>query len=265
MSATNSIAALNDSHERVCAAVAAGRISAESLITLADAEANLALSLQAVPRDPVKHVRDVHAHAKRALQLAFDANPVAKVRSGSGFEFTLRKSLRRVHDHALDHLNQIEQWLAWQHRGAPPMPTDGWVGSRVTLNDDLAPLTQQELDAWQWRIDLAAHLLVLRAESLVEAELDWQPPDGGWTLRKSLHHVATGAIAYTIWFGSPLPDDAPARYAEAHRRVVAHVRHLTDSPLQDDALLFDDDIEPLTVGTAIAYVLKLETDMALAT
>jgi len=30
-----------------------------------------------------------------------------------------------VLDHALDHLNQIGQWLAWQRHGIAPTPTDG--------------------------------------------------------------------------------------------------------------------------------------------
>ena len=36
------------------------------------------------------------------------------------YTYTPRKTLRRVLDHALDHLNQIDQWLAWQPRRRRP-------------------------------------------------------------------------------------------------------------------------------------------------
>src|SRR2546426_11791439 len=67
--------------------------------------------------------------------------------------FRSRKALRRVLDHALDHLNQIDQWLVWQRDGVVPTPTDGWVGSSVTLPGDLLPLSSSDLDAWLWRVD----------------------------------------------------------------------------------------------------------------
>jgi len=41
-----------------------------------------------------------------------------------------------VLDHSLDHLNQIEQWRRWRRHGVVPTPTDGWVGSTVTLPED---------------------------------------------------------------------------------------------------------------------------------
>ena len=52
---------------------------------------------------------------------------------GAGrYTYTPRKVLRRVLDHSLDHLNQIEQWLRWRRDGLVPTPTDGWVPSTVT-------------------------------------------------------------------------------------------------------------------------------------
>src|SRR4029079_9517806 len=40
------------------------------------------------------------------------------------YTYTPRKSLRRVLDHALDHLNQIDQWPTWQRHAVAPTPTD---------------------------------------------------------------------------------------------------------------------------------------------
>jgi hypothetical protein len=130
-----------------------------------------------------------------------------------------------VLDHALDHLNQIDQWLAWQRHGVVPTPTDGWVPSTVTLPDDLLPLAQADLDAWLWRIDQAVRLVVQRAAGLSPAELDWLPPDGGWPLRRVLHHLARSERLYAAALDEALPDDAPShRYEEACRRLGEGVR-----------------------------------------
>ncbi len=251
---------LAESQARTRNAATAGHVLSDALFRLANAEASLALALHPVPRNPAMHVRTAHEQAQKLLQLAFEKSDAAAVSSGLGFVFTLRKSLRRVHDHALDHMNQIEQWLAWQHHNIVPTPTDGWAGSAVTLGEDHSPLSQQEFNAWLWRVDRVAALLTLRAQALSDTELDWQPPDGGWTLRKVLHHVASGAIAYSVWFESPLPNDAMERYVEASRRVQSQIQMLSDRPLPSDEMLYDDDIVPLTIDTATAHVLALESD-----
>jgi DinB superfamily len=123
-----------------------------------------------------------------------------------------------VLDHALDHLNQIDQWLAWQHHGVVPTPTDGWVPSTVTLPDDRPPLTQPDLDAWLWRVDQAARLVQQRAAALSDADLDWRPPDGGWPLRRVLHHPARWQWLYAGSLDDVLEGDAPFRYEQACRR-----------------------------------------------
>jgi hypothetical protein len=141
------------------------------------------------------------------------------------YTYTPRKALRRVLDHALDHLNQIDQWLAWQRRGIVPTPTDGWVPSTVTLPDDRLPLAPADLDAWLWRIDQAVRLVVQRASELSLVELDWLPPDGGWPLRRVLHHLARSERLYAAALDEALPDDNPSRrYREACRRLDDEVR-----------------------------------------
>jgi DinB family protein len=198
-------------------------------------------TLTPAPRDPVRHLEDAYARARRHLARltvhdpsrdvpAFmteelfsrltDAHPAPLTApAGVGrYTYTPRKTLRRVLDHALDHLNQIDQWLAWQHRGAVPTPTDGWVPSTVTLPDDRLPLTPPDLDAWLWRVDQAARLVQQRAAARSEAELDWRPPDGGWPLRRVLHHVARWQWLYAGSLDDALEGDAPSRYEQACRR-----------------------------------------------
>jgi len=129
-----------------------------------------------------------------------------------------------VLDHALDHLNQIDQWIAWQRHGVVPTPTDGWVPSTVTLPDDRLPLAAADLAAWLWRIDQAVRLVVQRAAGLTRAELDWLPPDGGWPLRRVLHHLARSERLYAAALDEALLDEDPARrYAEACRRLDTEI------------------------------------------
>jgi len=199
-------------------------------------------TLAPAPKDPVLHLEAAHATARQHLgrltghdpahevssvmtnELFFrltDAHP-APLTSPPGarrYTYTPRKVLRRVLDHALDHLNQIDQWLTWRRDGVVPIPTDGWVPSTVTLPDDRLPLDRRDLDAWLWRIDQAARLLHQRAAGLTQDELDWLPPDGGWPLRRVLHHVARSELLYSASLDEALPsDDAEPRYVEACRR-----------------------------------------------
>jgi len=207
-----------------------------------------AWTLAPAPRDPVRHLEAAHAQARSHLSRLLthdpsrevpaamtnelfsrltDARPVPLTAPGGvgRYTYTPRKALRRVLDHALDHLNQIDQWLAWRRHGVVPTPTDGWVGSTVTLPDDRLPLAPADLDAWLWRVDQASRLVVQRAAGLTEAELDWLPPDGGWPLRRVLHHLARSERLYAAALDEALPDeDPPCRYEEASRRLGEAVR-----------------------------------------
>src|SRR5437879_1817617 len=205
-------------------------------------------TLAPAPKDPVLHLEAAHATARQHLgrltghdpahevtsvmtnELFFrltDAHP-APLTSPPGarrYTYTPRKALRRVLDHALDHLNQIDQWLAWQRDGVATTPTDGWVGSSVTLPGDLLPLSSSDLDAWLWRVDQAARLVQQRARELTETELDWHPPDGGWPLRRVLHHLARSERLYAASIDEALAGDDPTgRYEEACRRLDETLR-----------------------------------------
>src|SRR5205814_2150124 len=68
-------------------------------------------------------------------------------------------------------------------------------------------------------IDQAMRLLVQRAAALGGDDLDWQPPDAGWPLRRVLHHVARSEVLYAASFDEALPEEPAARYAEADARL----------------------------------------------
>lgn len=236
--------ALADSRERVLRTARAGRHGAAALAHATGARMVAAWTLEPAPVDPVAHLESAHAEARKHLAHLIDHDPTVEVRStmtnqlflrltgsardGSSridysavetYSYTPRKPLRRVLDHALDHLNQVDQWQLWRRQGVVPTPTDGWVPSTVTLPEDRCPLTPSDLDAWLWRIDQAMRLLGQRAAGLGEDELDWQPPDGGWPLRRVLHHVARSEMLYATALDQGLPEDPLARYAEADSRL----------------------------------------------
>jgi hypothetical protein len=240
------------------------KTAANDGIVLAHATATRAVAawtLAPAPQDPARHVETAHAQARRHLVRLTRHDPAREVlavmtdelfvrwtdaRPGpltapagvTRFVYTPRKALRRVLDHALDHLSQIDQWLAWQHHGVVPTPTDGWAPSTVTLPDDRLPLAPADLDAWLWRIDQATRLVVRRAEQLSLAELDWLPPDGGWPLRRVLHHLARSERLYAAALDEALPDEDPARrYEAASRRLDDSVRAASEHG-RDESIVY---------------------------
>ncbi|HEX5165995.1 MAG TPA: DinB family protein, partial [Thermomicrobiales bacterium] len=96
-----------------------------------------------------------------------------------------------------------------------------WASSLVTFAEDRVPLDRAELDAWLWRIDLVVGMVAERASSLSPAELDWSPPDGSWSLRQTLNHLAAAELYYVRWLDEPLPDNPVARYTTASAMVAA--------------------------------------------
>lgn len=283
--------ALSASRDRVLFAGKAGR-HREALFAHATAGRIVAAwTLDPAPRDPATHLEATHARCRRHLERLLEKPPGAEVRSPMtnqlftrltqpadparrtridytkvrSYTYTPRKPLRRVLDHALDHLNQIDQWQRWRRDGVVPTPTDGWVGSTVTLPEDRLPLTASDLDAWLWRIDQASRLLVQRAASLGEEELDWQPPDGGWPLRRVLHHVARSEVLYASSFDEALPEDPAARYAEADTRlgerlIAARAR------AGDPSIVFPDPYGTFfTPEDVVAEVVTLERELVTQT
>jgi hypothetical protein len=210
-----------------------GRLDAERLKHLADLRAVAAFRLRPVPADPVEHVRAGYAFIRPHLE-RLAQHPSTKIASltnedGSVYHFRPRTVLRRVLDHALDHLNQIDQWVLWQEGGVEPDPTDGWASSAETLDEDGLPLTETDLTAWLWRIDITWHMLAERASRLSNEQLEWTPPGDDWNLARVLHHVSGGF--YVVWLDNPLPEDPSERFIEASRRLyhaIDEVAAVTD-------------------------------------
>jgi len=115
-----------------------------------------------------------------ATWLAWDGAPIL----GDGNVWTPVKALRRITDHLLDHLAEIDATLA----GQPTVP-DSWLGRTVTLDSDWARFTEGDLNEAANRLRRYAELYRIRLSQLPEADLD-RPRPGAWTIRQIAHHVS---------------------------------------------------------------------------
>lgn len=255
------------SYERTIAAARSGQVESDALRSVADLEAFFALNLTPMPVDPVAHIRVGYARTRPYLERLPRHDPTRIVpisaRDGYVYPMTPRKVLRRVLDHLLDHLNQIDQWVAWQDHGIVPVPTDGWAPSAVKLDDDTLPLTEADLSAWLWRIDLVVGLLTTRTSHLTPAQWDWQPPDGGWNLRRVIHHVAR-TYGYAAWLDEALPEEGEARYTEANRRLRDGFARLIAAPPPPDMAFYMAEGRQFTPTEAMRETLEAEEHLHIA-
>jgi hypothetical protein len=172
-------------------------------------------------RDPASLVPDAVDEVLRlaGTWLAWDGAP----RFGDGNAWTPHKALRRVTDHLLDHLAQIEALLA----GQPGVP-DTWHGRAVTLDSDWARFTEADLDETASRLRRYALLYRTRLGGLPADELDRSRP-GAWTLRQIAHHVA-GVTYYARQVGDLVSSLRSARLSRPSAglpRFGARARHRT--------------------------------------
>ncbi|MEO8971943.1 MAG: DinB family protein [Ktedonobacteraceae bacterium] len=253
------------SRTHILAQAKAGTVNIALLRRVADTEAEFTLALHPMPEDVVEHTRAAHAYARPYLERLLTHDPTREVFVDATHSYTPRKVLRRVLDHALDHLNQLEQWLLWQHQGVVPYPTDGRADSATTLEEDRFPLTSADLNAWLWRIDLVVELVAQRAGQLSLQKLDWMPPDGGWSLRQMLHHLASAEMYYAIWLDEELPEETVARYAEANRRFGEQVQQILPSLEHGDTAFFEAGaVTPTTIKHIVQEVLAAEHHLLFA-
>ncbi len=101
-----------------------------------------------------------------------------------GTVFTPQKAIRRITDHLVDHLAELEALLV----GADPIP-DTWHGRTVTLASDWAPFTEADLNEARNRLRRLGQLYALRLRSLDQQALD-APRGQAWTVRQIVERVA---------------------------------------------------------------------------
>jgi hypothetical protein len=113
--------------------------------------------------------------------MGWDGSPVYS----DGNAWTPHKALRRVADHLLDHLAEIECRLA----GRPTLP-DQWHGRKVTTDADFARFTEIDLDEATSRLAHLAACYQARLDGLDAQTLDHRPDEATWTIREVVHHVS---------------------------------------------------------------------------
>lgn len=119
----------------------------------------------------------------------WDGNPIeVPVEGEAPRTYTPHKAVRRVADHLLDHLAELEARVA----GLPTEP-DEWHGSMVTTPADLALFTREDLDKARSRLRRLAQMWDVRLRALSDEQLDVATGDA-WTLRQVVFHAAESAF-----------------------------------------------------------------------
>ncbi|WPW33501.1 hypothetical protein P6B95_20390 [Streptomyces atratus] len=142
----------------------------------------------------VGHVLDL-----AATWTAWDGRPVP----ADDRIYTPHKAIRRVADHMVDHLAEMEARLV----GEETQP-DRWHASATTTEADLAPFTEADLDEARSRLTRLARIWVNRLDALTPDQLD-KSPGTGWTFRQLAFHLGESAY-YADSVGDLAADGASA-------------------------------------------------------
>lgn len=98
--------------------------------------------------------------------------------------YTPQKAIRRIGDHIVDHLAEVEALLA----GVPTQP-DEWHASLLTFESDWAHFTEADLREAEQRLRRLGRTFALRYAAAGPAEWDLDRGDN-WTLRTIAEHLA---------------------------------------------------------------------------
>lgn len=136
------------------------------------------------------------ARRRRGTRLRRECGQVLDQSGGAGPPLAVddrvyapHKAIRRVADHMVDHLAELEARLA----GQEPQP-DHWHASVTTTPADLAPFTTEDLDEARSRLVRLGRIWADRLGALSDAQLD-RSPGPGWSFRLLAAHVA-GSLDY---------------------------------------------------------------------
>jgi hypothetical protein len=142
-------------------------------------------------RDPGEAIEGMVEHVLELASTwpAWEGNPIP----GLGREYTPHKAIRRVGDHMIDHLAQLDARLA----GVPSLP-DEWHGSTVTTAADMAAFTREDLDEARSRLRRLAQIWKIRLRDVPGNDMDVAEGDE-YTLREiAFCAVESGAYADAI-------------------------------------------------------------------
>lgn len=133
-------------------------------------------------RDPAEVVSGMVDHVLRLVDTwpGWDGTPA----SVDDRVYTPHKAVRRVADHMIDHLAEVDARLA----GEPTIP-DRWHASASTTPADLAPFGADDRDEARSRLERLAQLWHLRLRALDHERLDRREGDA-WTIREIAFHLA---------------------------------------------------------------------------
>jgi len=151
---------------------------------------------------PARHIEDAVEHALRLAETwpAWDGAP----RAVDDRVYTPHKAIRRLADHLVDHLAELEARVA----GQPTLP-DHWHASAVTTPADLAPFTPEDLDEARSRLTRLAQIWSLRLRALDDERLDRAEGDA-WTLRELARHLGSTYYADAVGRLSPSAESPSA-------------------------------------------------------
>jgi len=141
-------------------------------------------------RDPAQVIEDAVEYALHLAETwpAWDGQPIATVDR----VYTPHKAIRRLADHLLDHLAELEARLA----GQSCLP-DHWHASAITTPADLATFTSEDLDEARSRLTRLAQIWSLRLRLLDDERLDRVEGDA-WTLRQLAFHLGSTFYADAV-------------------------------------------------------------------
>jgi hypothetical protein len=132
-------------------------------------------------RDPADAIQEMVSHVLELAEtwVAWDGKPF-------GIDdrvYTPHKAIRRVADHMIDHLAQLETHLAQ----VAPIP-DEWHASSMTTDADLAPFRSEDLDEARSRLTRLAQIWRIRLASIPGGEMDAATGDA-YTPREIVFHL----------------------------------------------------------------------------